>query len=275
MALTPSSARILVIMPCCNEAGRVGDVIQSVRQVLPAADVVVVDDASVDDTITEAASAGATVLRHGCNLGYGAALETGYLYAVRNGYNIALQMDGDGQHLPEALPGLLSPLSNDQADIVVGSRYMANSNDHSSPLPRRAGQLLFRWVIVMLSGKWLSDPTSGFKGLNQRALSLFSSGVLPYDYPDSDVILMSFMAGLRIREVPARMMPRAGGKSMHSGLKPVYYGIKMFLSILIVLLNVRVWHKWRREHGFMKSADPQQTKGMQLCGNDNSSPPSS
>lgn len=249
MEATPSSTRILVIMPCLNEQGRVGDVIRSVRGVLPSADIVVVDDASGDATASEATSAGATVLRHGCNLGYGAALETGYLYAIRHGYDIALQMDGDGQHLAEELPALLEPLRHDEADIVVGSRYLGNPADHSSTFIRRLGQWLFRWVIVMLSGRWLSDPTSGFKGLNQRALSLFSSGVLPYDYPDSDVILMSFMAGLRIREVPARMKPRAGGKSMHSGLKPFYYGIKMFLSILIVLLNFRLWHKWRREHG--------------------------
>jgi glycosyltransferase involved in cell wall biosynthesis len=235
-------------MPCLNEEGRIGVVVHSAHNALPSADIVVIDDASDDASAAEAIAAGATVLRHGCNLGYGATLETGYLYAISSGYDIALQMDGDGQHLAEELPRILAPLIEDQADIVVGSRYLANPKDHSSTLVRRAGQWLFRWVIVMLSGKWLSDPTSGFKGLNRRALSLFSSGVLPYDYPDSDVILMSFMAGLRISEVPARMKPRSGGKSMHSGLKPIYYGIKMFLSILIVLLNVRVWRKWRREH---------------------------
>ena len=249
MEAIPSSTRVLVVMPCFNEQGRVGGVVRSIRRVLPSADIAVIDDASTDTTAEEASAVGAIVLRHSCNLGYGAALETGYLYALRHAYDFALQMDGDGQHLAEELPALLTPLRDGTADIVVGSRYLGGSDDYTSTLTRRTGQWLFRVVIFMLSGKWLSDPTSGFKGLNQRTLSLFSSGVLPYDYPDSDVILMSFMAGLRIREVPVRMKKREGGKSMHSGLKPVYYGIKMFLSILIVLLNVRVWHKWRREHG--------------------------
>jgi len=249
MGSTPSSARIVVIMPCLNEEGRVGDVIRDIRRTVPSADVVVIDDASGDETHDEAVSAGATVLRHGCNLGYGAALETGYLYAVRNRYDVALQMDGDGQHLAEELPLILDPLLAGQADLVIGSRYLGAHNEGRSSFVRRVGQRLFAFVILLLSGRRLSDPISGFKGLSRRTLGLFSSGVLPYDYPDSDVILMSFMAGIQIREVPVRMKSRAGGKSMHSGLKPVYYGIKMFLSILIVLLNFRVWHRWRKEHG--------------------------
>jgi glycosyltransferase involved in cell wall biosynthesis len=241
----PRDGRIAVIVPCFNEAGRIGDVVRSVRRVLPEAEVTVVNDDSTDGAAVEARSAGAVVLTHGCNLGYGAALETGYLHALGANYRYVLQMDGDGQHLAEELEKLLLPLVREEADIVIGSRYGSGATE-AAPLVRRWGHQVFAALLAALTGLRLTDPTSGFQGLNRRALRLYASGVLPYDYPDSDVILMSRLSGLRIREVPVRMRARAGGTSMHSGLKPLYYCAKMLLSMSIVLLNVRAWRHWRR-----------------------------
>jgi glycosyltransferase involved in cell wall biosynthesis len=240
--ITPDA--VIVLMPCHNESGRIGPVVRAARKALPGTRVVVIDDASSDDSGKEALAAGATVLRHGCNLGYGAALETGYLHAVQSGCSAVLQLDADGQHPPDCLPVLLAAL-RDGADVVIGSRYLGGTCA-AQPRLRRLGHRLFSQVIRLLLRRRLTDPTSGYQALSRRAVKLFASGVFPCDYPDSDVIVMAQMAGLDIREVPVRMETRAGGKSMHDGLRPLYYGMKMFFSIFIVLLNVKVWRRWKR-----------------------------
>lgn len=255
--LMSGTKNILVIMPCYNEQGRIGAVVRSIQAVLPEAGVVVIDDSSSDSSISEAAAAGATVLPHVCNLGYGAALETGYLYAERNNADIVLQMDGDGQHLADQLPVILKDVSNGTADLVIGSRYLGGQSKEMTSWVRRLGHRVFAGIIFVLCGRKLKDPTSGFQALNRRALNLFSSGVFPCDYPDSDVILMAHMAGIRITEVPVVMKPRTGGTSMHSGLKPVYYGMKMLLSIFVVLLNHSTWHKWRSENPCDRQTEPE------------------
>jgi glycosyltransferase involved in cell wall biosynthesis len=246
-SLTNQNKRILVLMPCHNEQGRIGQVVQAVKQALPHARIAVINDNSADDSALEAERAGATVLSHGSNLGYGVALETGYLYAVKADCDIVLQMDSDGQHLAEQLPLILDPIQNGAADLVIGSRYHGKSPTPATSIIRKTGHRIFSAMIFVLTGLRLSDPTSGFQALSKRTLALFSSGVFPCDYPDSDVILMAHMAGLKIKEVPVEMRNRTGGHSMHSGIKPLYYGIKMLLSMFMVLLNFRQWHTWRRK----------------------------
>ena len=241
-----NTKRILVIIPCHNESGRIGNVIRQIKQALPVADIAVIDDASTDDSQVEALREKAVVLSHCTNLGYGAALETGYLYANDKGYITVLQMDGDGQHQADQLPNLLALITQGAADIVIGSRYTEGTSMQSATLIRRIGHKLFSYIIFVLCGLKISDPTSGFQALNRKALALFSSGSFPCDFPDSDVILMAKMSGLRIREVPTRMLPRSGGESMHSGFKPIYYGIKMLLSIFIVLINFKIWRSWKQ-----------------------------
>jgi len=238
--------RVLVAIPAHNEAGRIGDVVRAVRTVLPDVDIAVINDDSRDATATEAATAGAWVLPLATNLGYGAALETAYLLARDRDYDIVLQMDGDGQHLAAELPRLLGPILNGEADLVLGSRFGAHSGPYPTAPLRRMGQKLFAGILRGLTGRRFSDPTSGFQALGRRSIQLFASGVFPCDYPDADVILMAHLAGLRIREVSVTMRPREGGASMHAGWKPIYYGMKMLLSILIVLLNVPTWRRWRR-----------------------------
>jgi glycosyltransferase involved in cell wall biosynthesis len=238
--------RILVAIPARNEAGRIGGVIRSIQRVLPAVDIAVVNDDSRDSTAREAAAAGAFVLPLATNLGYGAALETAYLFARDRNYEVVMQMDGDGQHLAEELPRILAPILAGEADLVLGSRFMAGSAPFPSSPLRRSGQRLFSGILRLCTGRHFTDPTSGFQALGGSTLSLFASGVFPCDYPDADVILMAHLAGLRIREVAVSMRAREGGASMHAGWKPIYYGLKMLLSIFIVILNYPTWRKWRR-----------------------------
>jgi glycosyltransferase involved in cell wall biosynthesis len=250
----------VVIIPCFNEGGRIGEVVRSIRGSYPGLDVVVVNDDSSDSSAAEARMAGAVVLTHGCNLGYGAALETGYRFALEAGCEYAIQMDGDGQHPASEVAALRSAVERG-ADVVIGSRYGRRGATAAASPMRRAGHSVFSLAIRALTGLRLSDPTSGFQALSRKAMELFTSGVFPCDYPDSDVILMSRMAGLAVAEIPVEMKPRSGGKSMHSGLKPLYYVAKMLLSMLMVLLNFRTWHRWK---GRFKTAGTA-TGGTRSC----------
>lgn len=236
-------------MPALNEEGRIGPVIRSARDTLPGAEVVVVNDASTDGTLREALAAGATVLPHAVNMGYGASLETAYVYAMRQGARLLVQMDGDGQHPARELPRLAAPILDGTADIVLGSRYARRGASPRTPPIRRAGQKFFAFLLRILTGRRFTDPTSGFQALGPRAICFFSSGVFPCDYPDADVLLMAHLAGLRIEEVPVEMLERAGGTSMHAGWKPLYYGAKMLLSLFVVLLNYGVWRARRARIG--------------------------
>ena len=232
--------RTLIIIPAYNEQKNIANVIQEIRYVLPDAHILVVDDCSCDQTRRIASNYGANITSHIFNLGYGAALETGYLYAIKGQYDFVIQIDGDGQHPASELPKFLEPLQNNEADIVIGNRWNGN---YSHSFFRRIGQKLFAILVYALSGFHTNDSTSGFQGLNRRAISFFVSGIFPHDYPDADVILMSSFAGLRIKEVPVKMLMRTDGISMHSGIKPFYYVIKMLLSIFIVCLNKKVLRK--------------------------------
>ena len=232
------SKRVLVILPCRNEEPSIGPTLRAVRDVLPDAHRVVIDDDSSDRTAREAHAAGASVLPHVVNMGYGAALETGYLYAYDNAFDVVLQMDGDGQHLPQELPAILQPILDDEADLVLGSRYLNPEIALKTTAARRIGQRLFGAIVNLATRERFTDPTTGFQALNRRAFSLYANaGVFPSDYPDADMLLTAHIAGLRIAEVPVRMLPREKGQSMHNAVSSCYYVIKMLLSLFIVFLN--------------------------------------
>jgi glycosyltransferase involved in cell wall biosynthesis len=236
--------RLLVIIPAHNEESRVGAVVCSVSRLLPQATVLVIDDGSVDSTGLEAKNAGASVLSHPINLGYASALETGFLYALKHDFDLVVQMDSDGQHLAEEIPKILQPVRNGEADIVIGSRYLPGSISYRDSLSRQLGRRFLSAIYRLLTKKNLADPTSGFQCSNRRAARLFTRVRFPDDFPDVDVLLIAHYAGIRLKEVPVTMAERVGGKSMHSGLRPLYYIMKMLLSISMVVLNYEDWREY-------------------------------
>ncbi len=222
----------VLIIPAYREAGRVGHVVREVRAMGLPIDVVVVDDGSPDETAKEARIAGATVVSHPYNLGYGSALHTGYCHALRQGYQRVLQMDADGQHEAAMLKQLLAGLERG-ADVVLGSRYLEGAPPPSS-LARRIGTRLFAWIATRWIGTRITDPTSGFQGLSRRALESVCDDGFPEDYPDTDVLVEHHRRGLVLTEVPVRMHARKGGLSMHRGARIAYYGYKMFLTLMML-----------------------------------------
>lgn len=225
----------LLVIPAHAEAGRIGDVVRGARAQGLDLDVLVVDDGSPDETGAEARAAGAIVVRHPYNLGYGSALHTGYHFAFRHGYDRVLQMDADGQHDPAMLPRLVLALDGG-ADVALGSRYLDGEPPRTSLL-RRIGTRLFAWIASLGTRTRITDPTSGFQGLSARALAAVVHDGYPEDYPDTDVLIDLARQGLVVREVPVRMHTRLGGVSMHRGARIAYYGYKMVLTL--PLLPVR------------------------------------
>jgi glycosyltransferase involved in cell wall biosynthesis len=229
---------ILFLIPAHDEADQVGAVLRGIHVHQPDADILVVDDGSSDHTANVAKSCGARVIRHAFNLGYGAALQTGYLYARRHGYSRVVQMDADGQHDPSSIAGLLAGL-DDGADVVVGSRYrVPDLSPHTSWL-RRAGSVLLSWLVTKWTGTKITDPTSGFQAMSDRALEALVHDSFPEDYPDADVLIELSRAGLSLREIPVTMHQRAGGISMHRGTRAAYYGYKMMLSLSLLPIRRR------------------------------------
>ncbi len=228
--------KILVIIPAFNEQEQIGPVVQQVKRKIPQAQILVVDDGSSDQTEQRALTSGAKVVSHPFNMGYGAALQTGYKYAVKYSFDFVLQMDGDGQHDPRYLPILLKGVEEGTTDVIIGSRFLGEG-EYRSPWLRRIGIRLFGIIASRLCGQKITDPTSGYQALNRQAVEFCARDSFPRDYPDADVLVMLHRAGLRIQEVPVCMTHNSRGRSMHNGLKPLYYIYKMFLSIALNLVR--------------------------------------
>ena len=228
--------KILVIIPAYNEGPRIGEVVRRVKNAAPDYDVLVINDGSRDGTSQAARSSGALVVSHPFNLGYGVAIQTGYKFALSRGYDFVVQMDGDGQHDPAFIPDLLAPVIAGDTDFALGSRFLGEES-YSPSLARQVGMAIFCRIVSWLIGERITDSTSGFHAFNQKVNRFFTSEVVPCDYPDADMLLTLHRANFRIREVPVRMYASATGKSMHTGLKPLYYIFKMLLSIFVTLLR--------------------------------------
>ncbi|HEY2776226.1 MAG TPA: glycosyltransferase family 2 protein [Candidatus Binatia bacterium] len=224
--------RKLIIIPAWNEARSIADVVARCRREAGGFDVLVIDDGSGDATASLAASAGAAVVSHPFNIRYGAALQTGYLYALRHGYDLVVQIDADGQHDPADASVLAAPILAGTADLVVGSRFHAASTYEMPPL-RRLGSAWFRTLVRTLVGLELSDPTSGLQALSRGVLELYATDSFPLDYPDADVLVLAARSGFRIVDVPANMRSAAGSPSMHAGIGVLYYVYKMTLSVVM------------------------------------------
>jgi hypothetical protein len=231
-------SRNLAIVPAHNEAAAIVSTVEEIQQWAPTFDVLVVDDGSTDATAACAARAGAKVLRLPFNLGIGGAMQTGYLYADENGYDVAVQVDGDGQHDARHVPELLAHMrANPQIDMVIGSRFVGpeNGGDRSSA-PRRAGIRIFARLLSVIIGQRVTDPTSGFRMINRRGIRLFARDY-PHDYPEVEAILLVHAHRLRSCELAVRMRARTSGVSVISSTEPVYYMVKVLLAVFVGLFR--------------------------------------
>ncbi|RMF79358.1 MAG: glycosyltransferase family 2 protein [Chloroflexi bacterium] len=226
--------RILVVIPALNEAENIGRVVSRIKRDAPDVDVAVINDGSTDATGRIAAACGAIVLNLPYNVGIGAAVQTGLRYALEHAYEIVVRSDGDGQHTSEYIDLLITTLLNEQADLVVGSRFLQQGG--STSFTRRVGIIILANMISLIIGQRITDPTSGFVAFSRRALTLCAHN-FPHDYPEPESLVLLHRAGLRIREVPVTMHPREGGQSSITALSSIYYMFKVILAILISLLR--------------------------------------
>lgn len=223
--------RTCVIIPALNEADTVGGVIDSVRRMIPEALIVVVNDGSTDRTGEIAREYGAIVLSPAIRLGIGGAVQAGLKFAVRAGCDLAVQVDGDGQHPADQLPILLKPITSGAADAVIGSRFLGESEYRAESL-RMHGIRLFRSAHRLLTGQSITDPTSGFRAYNARALS-YLADYYPQDYPEPQSLIELHRQGFRIREVAVSMKARESGQSSINLSAAAYYMIKVLIANLV------------------------------------------
>jgi glycosyltransferase involved in cell wall biosynthesis len=225
----------LAIVPAFNEEASIGRVIDEIRALDPVFDIVVIDDGSVDRTAAVASDRGVYVVRLPFNLGIGGAMQTGYRFALEHGYDVAVQIDGDGQHDPRELPKILAPVLDGRADLVVGSRFGAEGEFRSSPA-RRVGIRLFASIVSAVVRQRVTDTTSGFRAVNSRGIALFAADY-PHDYPEVEATVMCVKHKLRLAEVPVRMRERSGGRSSITAFRSVYYMTKVLLAIFVGLFR--------------------------------------
>ena len=226
--------RRIAIVPARNEEGAVGAVVGEIKAFDPGLDVVVIDDGSTDATAAVAAAAGAFVVRLPFNLGIGAAVQTGFMFALDRGYELAVRLDGDGQHDPQELPKLLEVLDRGEADIVTGSRFVEGNGAYRPPLARRIGITWFARLVSALTRQRVTDTTSGFQALNRTGIALFARDY-PADYPEVEATLLVLRHRLRLAEVPVQMRDREHGRSSITFLRSVYYMFKVTLALVVAM----------------------------------------
>ncbi|MCR3747218.1 glycosyltransferase family 2 protein [Lentzea californiensis] len=227
--------RVLIVLPALNEEHNIEKIIAEVKAALPDVGVLVIDDGSTDDTSLRARESGANVARLAVNLGVGGAMRTGFRYALRNGFDVVVQVDADGQHNPADVPELLREL--DRADLVIGARF-AGKGDYKARGPRRWAMKVFSVVLSGLSGTKLTDVTSGFKAAGPRAVRLFAAHY-PAEYLGDTLesLVMAVRAGLKITQVPVAMRMRAGGTPSTSPVKSAVYLLRATLALVLAIVR--------------------------------------
>jgi glycosyltransferase involved in cell wall biosynthesis len=230
----------LLIIPAYNEAKNIGQVLKSILDMQLGLDVVVIDDGSKDKTRQYAEMLNVEVISHPFNLGYGCALQTGFKFSSMKNYKYVIQFDADGQHDPEDIPIMMQLLGSSDIDILIGSRFLGRGSFRTG-FPKKVVISLMRLLIRVLTKVKVTDPTSGLKGLSKRAYAFYSRmGNFPNDYPDADIIIQMLRMGYKVSEVPINVVERHFGHSMHSGLKPFIYLMKILLSIMAILLREKI-----------------------------------
>src|SRR5215216_654275 len=231
----PAGLRRIAIVPAYNEADAIEAVIKEVRSVDPELEIVVVDDGSIDGTASRAHKLGVEVVRLPFNLGIGGAMQTGYQYARDHGFELAVQIDGDGQHDPREVPKLIEPIVEGVTDMAVGTRF-AGGASYRPPFARRIGIVLFAWLVSLLVRQRVTDTTSGFRAVNRKGILLFASDY-PHDYPEVETTVLVFRHKLRMLEVPVAMRTRSSGRSSITLFRSIYYVTKVSLALFIGLFR--------------------------------------
>ncbi len=228
--------KVLIVIPAYNEERNIGAVLDGIQKKAPGFPILVINDGSSDNTEKVVLEHNAEVISLPYNSGYGIALQTGFMYAVKNDFSIVVQMDSDGQHDPANINDLIEEVKKEGCDVVIGSRFLSKDS-YKSSLVRHAGMLLFGGIASILCGRKVTDPTSGFQALKGQAIQFVASDNYPPDYPDADFIILLNRCGFKVKEIPVTMHASPEKESMHHGHKTIYYVFKMFLSIFVTLLR--------------------------------------
>ena len=221
----------IIIIPAYNESGNIENTIKDIKQNSKGFDYIIVNDCSTDNTLEICRENHFNYLNLPINLGIGGAVQAGYRYAYYHGYDTAVQFDGDGQHDASYLSALLEVLEKDEADMAIGSRFIENEGFQSSAM-RRMGIKFFTRLIKILTGKRITDPTSGMRMVNRKLIKEFTFSY-PKDYPEPESVVTVMCRGYRAKEVPVKMRSRSEGESSISMSKSVYYMIKVSMAIII------------------------------------------
>jgi glycosyltransferase involved in cell wall biosynthesis len=240
--------RLLILVPALNEEGAIRKVVESIRYHMPEVPILVVDDGSVDGTLLKARSAGAEVLALPHHLGLGGCVQAGYKLAYELGFEYVIRIDGDGQHDPGDIPRLFEKLQASGCEMVIGSRFV-NYNGSETSLLRSLGIKFFRLVLRPILGRPVHDPTSGFVGVNRRALEVFGRS-FPLEYPEIEALVVLQRRKFSFEEIPCKMWPRTSGSSSITPLKSIYYIVHVLLGVFVNVLKYdRRLHRGRGKAG--------------------------
>ncbi len=231
-----SNKKILVTVPAYNESKSIAGVVDNIRKSGVVCDVLVINDGSTDQTALASLRIGSLTASLPFNLGIGGAVQTGFQYAEQKDYDVAIQFDGDGQHDAQFLSTLIDPILNDQADMVIGSRFLPPFLGYQSSIIRRVGINFFSWLISFLTGIKITDPTSGFRACNRKVIKVFAENY-PLDFPEPEAIVVAKKHNIRIVEVPVCMKERLFGRSSIRYLKTFYYMVKVTFAILLQMIK--------------------------------------
>jgi len=226
---------VLVIVPAFNEEGSIGHVVASVHRHVPGLPVLVIDDCSIDGTLAVARAAGARVLCLPHHLGLGGAVQAGYKLAFELGFDYVIRVDGDGQHDARDIPRILDRLLASGCEMVIGSRFTPGNGGRTGAV-RSLGIRFFRTVLRPILGQPVNDPTSGFVGVNRRALAVFSRS-FPLESPEIEALVVLQRRRFRFEEVPVKMAPRTAGRSSITAMKSLYYIIHVLLGVFVNVLK--------------------------------------